>query len=114
MPPSGLPDERKGEKIVLITDRQDATRKEIQAMARRLKYGELAIPRKVVLAEALPVLGTGKIDYPTLTQKALEEDARGSGWTSKLTGLIKKPESGEESSDPAAENAGANEQDSGQ
>ncbi len=98
-----LPDERKGEKIVLVTDKQDATRKEIQHMARRLKYAELAIPRKVVLAEALPVLGTGKTDYITLTQKALEEDAHGSGWISRLTSLIKKPEGGQDSSQAAAE-----------
>ena len=87
-----LPDDRKGEKIVLVTDNQDATRKQIQETARKLKYGELAIPRKVVLAEALPVLGTGKTDYITLTEKALEEDAHGSGWISKLTNLMKKSE----------------------
>ena len=85
-----LPDERKGEKIILITDNQRAEKKQIQETARRLKYGEMYIPRKVVLAEELPVLGTGKTDYVTLTELALAEDREGTGWIKKITNLIKK------------------------
>jgi acyl-[acyl-carrier-protein]-phospholipid O-acyltransferase/long-chain-fatty-acid--[acyl-carrier-protein] ligase len=87
-----LPDEKKGEKIILITDNKEATRKELQEYAREHGIGELYIPKKVVLAEALPVLGTGKTDYRTLNEMALAEDANGSGWIGKLTGLVKKTE----------------------
>lgn len=85
-----LSDERKGEKIVLITNHQDANRKKIQQVAKQLKYGEIYIPKKVVLAEELPLLSTGKIDYVTLTNMAVAEDQSGSGWISKLAGLVGK------------------------
>jgi len=87
-----LPDEKKGEKIVLVTDNMDATRKGIQERARQLKYGELYVPRKVVLAEELPMLSTGKVDYIVLTDMALKEDVEGTGWISKLTHFMKKTE----------------------
>jgi acyl-[acyl-carrier-protein]-phospholipid O-acyltransferase/long-chain-fatty-acid--[acyl-carrier-protein] ligase len=96
-----LPDEKKGEKIILITDHAGATRKDIQETARKLKYSELYVPRRVVLAEELPVLGTGKTDYVTLTELALDEDREGSGLIKKISGLIKKPDkSGTEAHNP--------------
>lgn len=85
-----LPDERKGEKIVLISDHQEASRKELQEVAKRLKYGELHIPKKVVLAEELPILSTGKIDYVSLTELAIAEDQSGSGWINKLANLVSR------------------------
>ena len=88
-----LPDDRKGEKIVLVTDNRDALKKHIHDKAKVLKYGELYIPRKVVLAEELPLLSTGKINYITLTEMALAEDENGSGWISKIASFIKKEES---------------------
>ena len=100
-----LPDERKGEKIVLVTDNMDATRKDIQERARQLKYGELYIPRKVVLAEELPMLSTGKVDYIILTEMALKEDIEGTGWISKLTHFIKKAD---EASNKGAETDSGN------
>ena len=87
-----LTDEKKGEKIVLITDNKNAVRKDFQEYVRNNKFGELYIPKKVVLADELPLLGTGKIDYKTLTEMAQAEDKTGSGWITKLTDLIKKPE----------------------
>lgn len=86
-----LPDERKGEKIILVTDCREADRKQIQDMAKQLHYGELYIPRRVVLAEELPLLSTGKIDYIHLTELVMQEDQEGTGWISKLTHLMKKP-----------------------
>ena len=88
-----LPDDRKGEKIVLITNYQEGNRKKIQETARQMKYGELYIPKKVVLAEELPLLSTGKIDYVTLTKMALAEEQSGSGWINKLAHLVGKSNS---------------------
>ena len=85
-----LPDERKGEKIILVTDNKDANRKQIQETAKKLHYGELYIPRKVVLAEELPLLSTGKINYVHLAELVKREDADGTGWISMLTHLMKK------------------------
>ncbi len=60
------PDARKGEKIILVSEYQQASRKSFQETARELGYGELYIPREVMHRPALPVLGTGKTDYVTL------------------------------------------------
>lgn len=87
-----LPDEKKGEKIVLVTDNKNASRKEIQEYVRMHGIGELYIPRKVVLTESIPMLSTGKTDYKILTELALAEDESGSGWLSRLSGLVIKHE----------------------
>ncbi len=58
-----LPDPRKGEQILLVTDGPDVNRAEILAFAQNHGVPELAVPRKVFLVDAVPVLGTGKIDY---------------------------------------------------
>ena len=64
-----LPDERKGEKILLISEHEGADRKAFQEKARELGYGELYIPREVTQVRELPVLGTGKTDYVTLVEQ---------------------------------------------
>lgn len=63
-----LPDERKGEKIILVSEQEGADRKAFQEKTRELGYGELYIPREVVHMRELPVLGTGKTDYVTLVE----------------------------------------------
>ena len=93
-----IPDDKKGEKIILVTDNHDANKKQIQETARNLKYGEIYIPRKIVLAEDLPVLGTGKIDYMQLSAMVIQEEQEGSGWIQKIGNFVKKssPESSED------------------
>ena len=86
-----LPDERKGEKIVLITDYQLADRKQLQDTARRLHYSEISVPRHVLIMENLPILGTGKIDYIRLGELVSAEDIDGQGWLAKISGLLKTP-----------------------
>ncbi len=84
-----LPDDRKGEKIILITDNKDALRKHFQAQIKKDKHGELYLPRKILLAEELPVLATGKINYLTLTEMAKDAEDEGSSWIKKLTSFVK-------------------------
>lgn len=84
-----LPDDKKGEKIILITDNKNALKKQFQEFVKKAKHGELYIPKKVLLAEELPVLGTGKTDYVTLTQMAQEAEDEGSSWIKKLTSFVK-------------------------
>ena len=91
-----IADPKKGEKIILVTDYLEATKKNLQETARRLKCGELYIPSKILLAEQLPVLGSGKIDYIRLTEMVLEEESVGSGWLSKIGNLVNKPPAEEE------------------
>jgi acyl-[acyl-carrier-protein]-phospholipid O-acyltransferase/long-chain-fatty-acid--[acyl-carrier-protein] ligase len=62
-----LPDTKKGEQIVLLTEFGTATRDELVRHFRAEKIAELAIPKKIITVQRLPVLGTGKADY----QKAI-------------------------------------------
>ena len=61
-----LPDERKGEQIILVTDRPHADRSELQVWARENGIAELLVPKEIRVLDKLPVLGTGKIDYVAL------------------------------------------------
>ena len=58
-----LPDARKGEQLVLVTEQPDADRGSLLARARVDGFAELWIPRAVLVVGAIPVLGSGKIDY---------------------------------------------------
>lgn len=67
---ASLPDPRKGEQIILLTDAKDCNREDILAWARNHGVPELSVPRKVILVDEIPVLGTGKIDYGAVQKKA--------------------------------------------
>ncbi|MBD8677782.1 acyl-[ACP]--phospholipid O-acyltransferase [Sphingomonas sp. CFBP 13720] len=64
------PDARKGEQLVLFTTQTDATGSALSAWGRANGVVELALPRDVRVVAALPVLGTGKLDYVTMTALA--------------------------------------------
>ena len=64
-------DGRKGEQIVLVTDCAAANRTEILAWAQNHGVPELAVPRRIVHVEHVPVLGTGKTDYGSVQKTAL-------------------------------------------
>lgn len=60
------PDNRKGERLVLVTDQADAEVARLSEWARQNGAPELAVPRRIIKLEAIPVLGTGKTDYVAL------------------------------------------------
>lgn len=64
------PDPKKGEQLVLFTTARDAKHPDLQAWGKANGVAELAIPRDIRVLEAMPVLGTGKLDYVTLGQMA--------------------------------------------
>jgi acyl-[acyl-carrier-protein]-phospholipid O-acyltransferase/long-chain-fatty-acid--[acyl-carrier-protein] ligase len=66
------PDAQRGESILLFTSDAVLTRESLQAAARDLGSPELAVPRQLVAVKELPLLGTGKVDYPKLKQNAAE------------------------------------------
>ncbi len=63
---STQPDPQRGETIILFTTDRTLARDKLQEIARGLGSPELAVPRKIIPVETLPLLGTGKIDYVTL------------------------------------------------
>ena len=64
------PDAKKGEQLVLFTTCADAEPKALQAWARANGVTELMVPRDIRIVDALPVLGTGKLDYVTMNAMA--------------------------------------------
>ena len=58
-----LPDPRKGEQVVIVTEYANAERSEMVAFARSHGIAELSIPKRVIPVSEIPVLGTGKINY---------------------------------------------------
>lgn len=67
-----LPDARKGEQVILLSEYPECERSDIVDAAKHSGAPELAIPKKVVYHEAIPLLGSGKIDYPALREIAKE------------------------------------------
>ena len=65
-----VPDSRKGEKLVLVTDRKDADVARLAEWARSHGAPELAVPKKIMRVGEVPVLGTGKTDYVAIQQMA--------------------------------------------
>lgn len=63
-------DAQRGENILLFTTDASLNREALQASARELGGPEIAIARKIIAIEELPLLGTGKTDYVTLKQLA--------------------------------------------
>jgi len=57
-----VPDPRKGERLILLTQQKDATRSDFQSFARAKHASDLMIPAEVWVLDKLPVLGTGKVD----------------------------------------------------
>ncbi len=65
-----LPDKRKGEQIVLVTDNKDATRDQLLTWSQTHGVAEIAIPKKIVHVDEVPVLGSGKLNYGQITALA--------------------------------------------
>ncbi len=70
-----ISDDKKGERLVLITDRGDADVSRLTTWAKANGTPALAIPKKILKVDAVPLLGSGKTDYITL-QKLAEVEAR--------------------------------------
>jgi acyl-[acyl-carrier-protein]-phospholipid O-acyltransferase / long-chain-fatty-acid--[acyl-carrier-protein] ligase len=63
-----VPDPTKGEQLVLVTTRPDPVRAELSARAKADGVSELNVPRRLICVKALPLLGTGKTDYPAVLE----------------------------------------------
>lgn len=70
-----MADPKKGERLILVTDRQDADSARILAHAQSVGAPEIAVPRKIIKVQEIPVLGTGKTDYVAI-QRMAEADGR--------------------------------------
>jgi acyl-[acyl-carrier-protein]-phospholipid O-acyltransferase/long-chain-fatty-acid--[acyl-carrier-protein] ligase len=62
-----VPDARRGERLVLVTNKTDAKRSDLVAFARARGASEMMVPAQVLALDKLPLLGSGKIDNIALT-----------------------------------------------
>lgn len=63
-----LPDEKKGEQIILLTTQKSASARDLEAVAEGV--AKIALPKKIMIVDKVPVLASGKIDYPAATELA--------------------------------------------
>ena len=67
-----VPDPRKDERVVLLTDRTGADRTDFVTRARALGAPEVMLPAEVRVLDKLPMLGAGKPDYIAATRLVLD------------------------------------------
>jgi acyl-[acyl-carrier-protein]-phospholipid O-acyltransferase / long-chain-fatty-acid--[acyl-carrier-protein] ligase len=68
-----MPDERKGERLVLLTTFKGASKAEVAAHLKRKQAADLMTPAEIRVIEAMPLLGSGKTDYVALGRLARGE-----------------------------------------
>jgi acyl-[acyl-carrier-protein]-phospholipid O-acyltransferase/long-chain-fatty-acid--[acyl-carrier-protein] ligase len=72
---AAVPDARKGERLIMVTDRKGATRSDFMAYARSRHASELMLPAEVIVLDKLPMLGSGKIDNLAVAKFVREQAA---------------------------------------
>ncbi|PZO51445.1 MAG: 2-acylglycerophosphoethanolamine acyltransferase [Alphaproteobacteria bacterium] len=71
-----MPDSRKGERIMLFTSEKDAESSAFVAWCKANGVADIAVPKKIIGVEEIPLLGTGKTDYVALGRMAADLVAR--------------------------------------
>jgi acyl-[acyl-carrier-protein]-phospholipid O-acyltransferase/long-chain-fatty-acid--[acyl-carrier-protein] ligase len=67
-----FPDPRKGEQLLLVTDKPAASKDDLLAYARQEGFPELWVPKSILIVPAVPVLASGKIDLQATVEMARE------------------------------------------
>ena len=70
-----LPDARKGERLVMITEKAGASRAAFMAFAKSRGASDLMVPTEVVTVEKAPLLGSGKVDFAAVSRLVRERAA---------------------------------------
>lgn len=65
---TAVKDARKGEKLIVVTDREGATRGEFLAHIKAKGAQDLMVPAEVRFIKDVPVLGTGKVDFVSVSK----------------------------------------------
>jgi len=73
-----LPDARKGEQLVLVTSHAGAGSPALLAHARARGVPEIMVPRTILTVASVPLLGSGKVNYPA-AQRLVEAAQAGEG-----------------------------------
>jgi acyl-[acyl-carrier-protein]-phospholipid O-acyltransferase/long-chain-fatty-acid--[acyl-carrier-protein] ligase len=71
---AAVADARKGERLIMVTDKPGATRSDFMAYARSKHAAELTFPSEIIVLDKLPMLGSGKVDQLAI-EKFVKEQA---------------------------------------
>ncbi|MHB2169851.1 acyl-[ACP]--phospholipid O-acyltransferase [Alsobacter sp. R-9] len=74
---ASVPDPRKGERLILITEKVAATRADFMQFAKSRGAADLMVPAEVVVVDRVPLLGSGKVDYGGVGRLVRERVAAG-------------------------------------
>ncbi|MDD3669410.1 MAG: AMP-binding protein [Alphaproteobacteria bacterium] len=66
-----IPDAKKGEQIILITNCPDIARESLVKAFKAADFPEIGLPSRIIVTDAPPLLGTGKFDYQAAKDMAL-------------------------------------------
>jgi acyl-[acyl-carrier-protein]-phospholipid O-acyltransferase / long-chain-fatty-acid--[acyl-carrier-protein] ligase len=69
-----LPDAKKGERVVLLTEQKNATKTAFLAFAKSRGASELMLPSEVRVVDQLPLLGSGKLDFAGISRMVRDMD----------------------------------------
>jgi acyl-[acyl-carrier-protein]-phospholipid O-acyltransferase / long-chain-fatty-acid--[acyl-carrier-protein] ligase len=69
---ASAPDARKGERLILITQKVGATRAAFQSFVKAKGASELMTPAEVIVVTDIPLLGSGKLDFAGVTRLVRE------------------------------------------
>ncbi|MEQ1485963.1 AMP-binding protein [Methyloglobulus sp.] len=66
---TSIPDARKGELVILLTTQKDATTQALIAASPGV--AAISMPKKILIVDNIPMLATGKINYPGVSELVL-------------------------------------------
>ncbi len=66
---TSIPDARKGEMVILLTTQKDATTHQLALASPGV--AAISLPRKIMAVDSIPVLASGKINYPAVSDLVL-------------------------------------------
>ena len=66
---TSVPDPRKGEMVILLTTQKDATPHQLAAASPGV--APISLPRKVMVVDSIPLMASGKINYPAVSDLVL-------------------------------------------
>jgi acyl-[acyl-carrier-protein]-phospholipid O-acyltransferase/long-chain-fatty-acid--[acyl-carrier-protein] ligase len=72
---SAVPDARKGERLIMVTDKHGATRSDFMVYARSQHASELMLPAEIIVLDKMPMLGSGKVDQLAIDKFVKEQAA---------------------------------------
>lgn len=70
-----LPCPRKGERLVLVTTKVGAEVRDLMVHAKSKGAVEIMVPRTIIHIDRIPVLATGKTDYPAVEKYVIAQEA---------------------------------------